>query len=240
MASIFEPERSRERFAWVKSHMISKMISSYFNKEDTSSEKRVELLAEFTNNINSMGINGYHNIRHRLITILMETLHQISIDALEWIGRDVSHQLHDAMQWGKWFMNLNKGLFKCQEIELIVSTLNICAGHIASEETQSQLEYKNLCKLVNKIYEQLHDHEYQNKKVQEIDHYDIKRGKIEYMEIEQDMQSLLQLVLQKSDGINMDLKQTFLMVAKAFYYRAYFTMETIDFHISKVLFEQVV
>lgn len=69
------------------------------------------------------------------------------------------------MQWQKWFMNLNEGLFECKEIELIVSTLNICAGHITSEETQIQLEYKNLCKLVNKIFQQLHDREYQHKKV---------------------------------------------------------------------------
>lgn len=54
MASIFESERSLERFAFVKSHIISNMISSYFNKL-----RRYILGAEFTNSINSMRISGY-------------------------------------------------------------------------------------------------------------------------------------------------------------------------------------
>ena len=58
--------------------------------------------------------------------------------------------------------------------------------------------------------------------------------------IESDMQELVQLVLQNSsDDINSEFKQTFLTVARSFYYAAHCDLETITFHIAKVLFEKV-
>ncbi|KAL0330176.1 UNVERIFIED_CONTAM: Syn-copalyl diphosphate synthase TPS3, chloroplastic [Sesamum radiatum] len=61
-----------------------------------------------------------------------------------------------------------------------------------------------------------------------------------YMEIEKEMQLLVKLVLQESsNGISKDIKQTFLMVAETFYYRAYFATEQIDKHVTKVLFDPV-
>ncbi|KAI3732398.1 hypothetical protein L1987_63603 [Smallanthus sonchifolius] len=60
--------------------------------------------------------------------------------------------------------------------------------------------------------------------------------------IDSRMQELVQLVLSDSphDDLDRDLKQTFLTVARAFYYKAYFDHETINDHISKAMSKIVV
>ncbi|KAK9057483.1 hypothetical protein SSX86_022319 [Deinandra increscens subsp. villosa] len=59
--------------------------------------------------------------------------------------------------------------------------------------------------------------------------------------IESKMQELVQLVLCESpNDLDANSKKTFLTVAKTFYYRALFDPETINQHIGKVLFENVI
>lgn len=57
------------------------------------------------------------------------------------------------------------------------------------------------------------------------------------------MQELVQLVLPNpsatADDQNSEFKQTFLTVARSFYYVAHCDLDTITFHIAKVLFEKV-
>ena len=66
-------------------------------------------------------------------------------------------------------------------------------------------------------------------------------GSFKRLEVEEDMQALVQLVLQNSAiGNPSDIKQTFLAVAKTFFYTTYCDKDTIDFHISKVLHEPIV
>ncbi|KAG8375379.1 hypothetical protein BUALT_Bualt10G0093900 [Buddleja alternifolia] len=230
-ATIFEPERSKERNAWVKSQIVSKVITSYFTRETISSEEKVAFLADI---IGLNKTNSCSDEQGRIIDILQETLEQL----LEGIDVSLCHQLGNAR--GTWLMKLHEGVANWgEDAELLITTLNICGGHIQSAETLSHHDYNTFSNLINKICHQLF--EYQNKKASEQDLFvSVENGCIKYMEIEEDMQRLMELVLKETNsGINSDIKQTFLLVAKAFYYTAYFSAETIELHITKVLFEPV-
>ncbi|KAK3154427.1 hypothetical protein QOZ80_2BG0190390 [Eleusine coracana subsp. coracana] len=59
-------------------------------------------------------------------------------------------------------------------------------------------------------------------------------------EVDLEMQELIQCVLQSCNSINKVTRLTFFHVVKSFYYVAHSSPETIDSHISKVIFEDVI
>ncbi|CAI9755594.1 unnamed protein product [Fraxinus pennsylvanica] len=237
-ATIFEPEKSNVRVAWAKSQIICKIITSYFDQENTSSEQRMAILENFRNTIHGhkKTKSGSNKTGHGILNILLKTLDQSSTDAWGILSRDISHQLHKV--WGAWLVKLDKGV-KDEEAELLVHIINICSGHMVSEETILHPEYKRLSELTNRICQQLHRN--QNEKLLGIDDCSTENNSVKCCkETECDMQTLVELVICKSDAVNKNIKQSFLMVAKTYYYMAYFSADTVEFHISKVLFERVV
>nr|WEQ50541.1 CPS1 [Salvia officinalis] len=219
-ASIFELERTNERIAWAKSQIISKMITSFFNKETTSVEEKRAVL-------NGLGnINGRNGERQDgAASMVLETLTQF----LEGFDRYTSHHLKNA--WSVWVTKLQEG--EADDAELLTNTLNICAGHIAfREEILSHNEYETLSNLTSKICQQL-------SLIQNEKEMGTAKSSLKGNELEEDMQRLVKLVLEKSGGINRNIKKTFLAVAKTYYYRAYHAADTIDTHMFKVLFEPV-
>lgn len=58
--------------------------------------------------------------------------------------------------------------------------------------------------------------------------------------VESEMQELVRLVLQGSDGLERKTKQTFLSVAKSFHYAAHCPPATLSRHIAMVLFQKIV
>lgn len=62
---------------------------------------------------------------------------------------------------------------------------------------------------------------------------------LEGQQVDQDMQELAQCVLQSSSSVNRMTRKTFLDVAKSYCYMAHCSPEIIDYHISKVIFEDV-
>nr|UNZ11790.1 copalyl diphosphate synthase [Scutellaria barbata] len=234
-ASIFELEKTRERIAWAKSQIISRMILSFFNKETTSSEEKGALLTQLRN-IN--GINGLHKTssvkrEQGVVNTMVATLQQF----LQGFDRYTSHQLKNT--WSVWLAKLEQGEANGgAEAELLTTTVNICGGHITlKQDILSHNQYKTLSNLTNKICQQLsHIH---NEKVQEMECGMKAESSIKNKELEEDMQSLVKLVLQKSVGLNRKTRQTFLSVVKTYYYRAYYGDETMDAHMFKVLFEPV-
>ncbi|KAL7159547.1 hypothetical protein ABFS83_01G035000 [Erythranthe nasuta] len=226
-ATIFEPERTEERILWAKSQIVSRMITSCFNKKSTSPEQKNMFVTEFNNSINIL--YKTKNTEYKAADTLLSTLHEL-LDGIIF-NKYTYHQLKNA--WGVWLMKVEKGdETNCHvdEAELFVTTLNICSGRNTAfnEDILSHNEYINLSKLTNKICHHLRQIEINNK---------IKSGMKE--EIEQDMQALVKLVLEES-GINRSIKQTFLSVAKTFYYSAYSDPDKIDAHIFKVLFDPII
>ncbi|KAF9618789.1 hypothetical protein IFM89_002657 [Coptis chinensis] len=247
-ASIFEPERSTERLAWTKTALLVDAIFAHF--KNNSKEQRTAFVDEFFNNIVSYTIVNGHSSRNlnrsssntsnRLVHILHRTLNNISVDALKTNGNDVHKALQKSFE--TWLLTWEEENDKPHQViaEVLVSIIISCGGHSQSEELLSHPQYKHLVHLTNRVCYQFGG---------------ICKRKVETngastngpatLSIDSDMQELVQTVLQNSDGISSKIisskiKQTFLTVAKSCFYTVYCPQETMDHHISEVLFNRVV
>ncbi|XP_038697212.1 (-)-kolavenyl diphosphate synthase TPS28, chloroplastic-like [Tripterygium wilfordii] len=243
-ASIFEPERRRERLAWAKTAILVETIASYFDKADNSTKQRMSFLREFqkckSSRQDTKGIRLETNDTTQLILIwkLLETLDQFSLDALEAYDQDITHHLYHS--WEKWLLTWQEGVGRGEEAELMVQTINLMAGHKVSEESSKHGPfYERLFNLVNKICCQLYNHRQSKYKQEETHDNGRDPAIIVTSEIEQDMQQLVQMVLNHHDGINFNMKQVFLLVTKTFYCNGFIHPKILDSHIAKVLFERV-
>ncbi|XP_035832330.1 (-)-kolavenyl diphosphate synthase TPS28, chloroplastic isoform X2 [Helianthus annuus] len=219
--SIFEPERCNKRVAWAKTNVIVNTITSFFARPHLSNTGIQAFAYEFT--------NTQHHEKNRkpwdgMMNALHETLNEISLNTRVAYGVDIYPHLHSI--WKVWLLNLQNGVDKVEgEAELIVKTINLCSSQCLLDESFSHPQYQRLSSIINDICHQ-------------ISH---KGNRTISFEIESKMQELVQLVLCDSpDDLDTTSKQTFLMVAKTFYYRALFDPETINQHIGKVLFENVI
>ncbi|XP_009627025.1 ent-copalyl diphosphate synthase 1 [Nicotiana tomentosiformis] len=237
-ASIFEPEKSRERMVWVKTVVLMDCVRYYFGKKQISAEHKTAFIHEFTHSTTRHYVNSRYSAEQKLVGIILGTLNQLSLDALLTHGRDIHHFLHHA--WEKWLLVVDgEGA-----AELLIGTLNSCTGRWVSEELLlSHPKYQRLMEITNRVCHQLrlfHLYKGQNADGQRIEK---QLGMLTFSEIESDMQQLAELVLSQSDCSDEDLdaniKDTFLTIAKSFYYTAHCDTRTINLHIAKVLFERV-
>ncbi|CAA3018360.1 Copal-8-ol diphosphate hydratase, partial [Olea europaea subsp. europaea] len=212
-ATIFEPEKSNVRVMCARSQTICKIIMLLVNTERFTWRPHMHTHGKHPR-IGAEGTN--RSCQRKCLGHCTKLIRdQSTTDAWRILSKDISPQLHN-----------------------VVSS-HYHHSHMASKETILHPEYKSLSKLTNRICQQLH--RYQNEKVLGID--DCRTANISikcWKEIECDIQTLVELVICTSDAVNKTIKQSFLMVAKTFYYMAYFSEETVDVHISKVLFERVV
>ncbi|KAJ9543056.1 hypothetical protein OSB04_022763 [Centaurea solstitialis] len=226
-ASVFEPERSKERIAWAKTTTLVDAISSFFDSQQLSKEHRREFVDEFRNAPSSLHPAKYGKPWHGLMVALQGTLHELALDALMANSGDIHSQLYHA--WEMWLTRWQEGANAIEgQAELIVQTMNMIAGRWTSKELFAHPQYRRLSTITDSL-------------CIEISHSDNSKENRSTCFSRKTMEELVKLVLSKSsDDLDQDLKQTFLSVAKTFYYKAYFDQETINIHISKVLFENVI
>ncbi|XP_042491513.1 ent-copalyl diphosphate synthase 1-like isoform X2 [Macadamia integrifolia] len=247
-ASIFEPERANERLAWARTALLVDAVKSYMEMDTITVDKRKEFVSNFNYTIRSCsttnfdgtveipGSTEWKTTGKKLMEALVTTLNSTAVETLMIQRLDVRHPLLCA--WNTWLLTwcLDKVVEKKQhgtestgEGELVVFTINLCAGRSISEEYSFQPHYQRLLYLTNSIC--LHLRLLLNSQGHR------KKDSTGTGQIDPLMQELVQLVLRNSDGIDPDFKRTFLTVAKSFYYVAHCTPATINYHINKVLFQ---
>ncbi|XP_028799641.1 ent-copalyl diphosphate synthase, chloroplastic-like [Neltuma alba] len=223
-ANIFEPERSQERLAWVKtSALIHTLRYTYPDQH-----QREAFVHEFNNSSTSLNERWLNKNRSRegLFGTLIETLHSFSQSSPS-AGFDI---LHDA--WKKWLLGWQSGGDQWEgDAELLVNMINLNAGYQLPHYLQINPQYHRLLQLSNQICHQLSSLQTTEENNSNVSY----KGKAE---IGVKMQELVQLVL-SSNGMDLNMKKTFLTVTKSFYYAAHTHPETVNSHIEKVLFERV-
>ncbi|XP_012568797.1 ent-copalyl diphosphate synthase, chloroplastic-like isoform X1 [Cicer arietinum] len=234
-ANIFEPEKSHQRLAWAKTKVLLETIKSYISDANL----RNDFVKSFSDCINrrdySIGRRVIKNkTGHELAETLVTTIDQISWDILVSYGHEIGYDMHHC--WKKWLSSWQIEGDNCEgEAELLVQIINLSAGHWISEEQIFNPQYKHLLQLTNSICHKLRCYQ----KDKELNSSSCEN--IITPEAESKMQELVQLVFQKSpNSIDFNIKNTFFIVAKSFYYEAFCDSRTINFHIAKVLFDKVV
>ncbi|PHT93333.1 Copal-8-ol diphosphate hydratase, chloroplastic [Capsicum annuum] len=186
-------------------------------------ESEVEMFRHMMRRFIDAPVWSRNETRQMLLNNLLQFLHQLSEETYETLSKDIHLQLHSA--WGTWLMSIGEEKSAGQEeAELLVRTINLCGGLMVDDDILSNIDYKNISNITNKVC------------------FKLQSGKVSPRtnEIESNMKELVKLVLENSSCcINKDMKKTFLTVAKSFYYSAHVTEEVLNFHISKVLFEPV-
>ncbi|KAD6120133.1 hypothetical protein E3N88_11404 [Mikania micrantha] len=222
-ASIFEPERSKERIAWAKTTVLVNTITSLFDSSHLSKDEMTAFLDKFRNKYSSKKHSTNVEPWNVVMVALKKTLHELTLDALMAHGQDIHPQLHQA--WETWLTRRQDGADVTAE--LMVQIIHLTSGRWASRELSSYPQYQRLSTVTNNV-------------CQDISKLHNFKENCTIM-VDSKMQELVRLVFSDDtpNGLDQDLKQTFLTVTKTFYYKACCDPNTINDHISKVLFDIV-
>ncbi|XP_071738237.1 ent-copalyl diphosphate synthase 1 [Rutidosis leptorrhynchoides] len=231
-ASIFEPEKSKERIAWAKTTTLVNTIFSLFRSPNLTKEDRRDFVDEFRNTSASLRQSENGKPSHRVLVALKGTLHELASYAIMTHGRDIYPEIHCV--WEMWLTKLQDGVDTTAE--LLVQTINMIAGKWESKDFSNHPQYRHLASVANSICHELS--QFNHSKENCTTRCDDETTKAT---IDSKMQELAQLVLSESpNDLKRHLKDTFLTVIKTLYYKAYCDPEMINFHIFNVLFEAVI
>ncbi|KAL5059577.1 hypothetical protein RYX36_031181 [Vicia faba] len=223
-ANIFEPEKSLERLAWAKTATLLRILKSYSNGVKEFGDQ----LNEFIKGGNNSNKWSKNERDEKLLGVLLSTLNLIGFQMFRRHDQENSHYLN--RMWQSWFSSwASKGLRSPGDAELLVQIINLTSGNW-SEDLDLDPQYQKLLEATKRVCVSIHNYECNWVQVGS----DCKK-------VESEMQELVQLVLQSSQNdLHSSIKNSFLMVAKSFYYAAYCDPVIISYHIDKVLFQKVI
>ncbi|TVU29592.1 hypothetical protein EJB05_21166, partial [Eragrostis curvula] len=205
----------------MREQLVSELIGCGDN------EARFEQALEFKCKRSDSGANDL--AENGLVHALNELIDLVASD-------DFSNTLREA--WQEWLMARipKESHESCggDTSLLLIRTIEICSGRHGSYKQNLNLsEYSHLEKLIFSICCKLSRRDQNGESM--------GNNKKLAQQLDSEMEELVaQCVLQSSNAVNRLTKQTFLHVAKSYYYVAHCSPETIDNHIAKVIFECVV
>ncbi|KAL9228083.1 hypothetical protein vseg_003699 [Gypsophila vaccaria] len=240
-ATLFEPEQSKERLAWAKTIALLEAIDTQFVNDKVSFEDRRCFVDEFHNSY--MHHQGYvrdprtnlnpNKEGNKLAGLLMSTINQLSLDAFVTHGRDIRNQLCHA--WEKWLRTWEKeGDRHKEEAGLMVLTIILCGGRYDTEDIFSHAPTVCLLDTTNGVCHHLAHVRRRNDTVHGTSNEEKNMAKLD-----EDMHNITESVLSNSNGIDSSMRRTCLAIIRTSYYGAFCTLQEIDSHISKVLFQKV-
>nr|UZM18090.1 ent-labda-8,13E-dienyl diphosphate synthase [Gymnaconitum gymnandrum] len=237
MSSIFEPERQPERLAWAYTAALTETVSSFF--KSISIQLKLDFIHTFENldPVTSKS-SDRSETDHKLLECILNTTKDITRMVCAVHGKEVNHDL--KTYWDTWMLSYKNHEDKHSEdtifteASLLVSTINLCAGHSLSEDLLSKPDYIHLVNLTNEICHCLHQTQKSKKCTDET------AIELTTKSVDLKMQELVQHVVTRNNEINAEVKQTFLHVAKSYYYIAHCEPTSIYSHIGKVLFDPVI
>ncbi|PWZ28857.1 Ent-copalyl diphosphate synthase 2 [Zea mays] len=253
-ACIFEPSRAAERLAWARAAVLAEAISCCLlsNHDACACNKTTAewLVREFTNGDDAVGYYYDYSPARRdddgpnspawgassLAGVLREL-----IDLQASGNAAVAECLRGA--WMEWLMAWTEK--ETEEASragdtalLLARTVEICSGRRRGTEQDLELllpDYSKLQKLTRCICSRLATEApaLNGETMDKIDALDMMVGL--------EMRELAQCVFRSGgSSVDRETRQTFLHVTKSYYYVALCSPETVEHHISKVLFEDVV
>ncbi|WOL03996.1 ent-copalyl diphosphate synthase 1, chloroplastic-like [Canna indica] len=235
VACIFEPDRATERLGWVRTAVAATAISTYFGSRSCTDATRQAFISDFLDDI--------ERTEERPVALLRDLVDWlVSSTRPAYQQQRVRFHLREA--WKEWLMRWRnkdeEGFGREDTALLLVKTIEICAGRFDLVESFiTHPDYDRLAHLLSSI---CHHLQLQQKLVdaKETVTSSSNMDREEEEEEEEEMKELAQCVLQASESLHMhQTKQTFLVVAKSFYYAAHCSVAALNTHISKVLFEPV-
>uniref|UniRef100_A0ACD5Y4R1 Uncharacterized protein n=1 Tax=Avena sativa TaxID=4498 RepID=A0ACD5Y4R1_AVESA len=228
-ASIFEPNRARERLGWARTAVLSEAVSSHFRRSASADNTREGFIVELTGDrCNNIERGAKDLTESSILHALDEHIGLLAFDNAS------SDNLYEA--WKQWLMTWTSQDCEGNAALLLVRTVEICSGRhpcLTGQELDF-FQYSGLQHLTSSICRKV----CARALVQ--DGQSVENTEDSNHRVDLEMKELTRRVLQGGGGISEVTRQTFLHVVKSFYYVAHCSPETVDSHISKVIFEDVV